>query len=174
MFKVKTPGLLLWGQIWQHCCWICIHRVGASDYNMFCFVDVRLEQKAMFMRFSWNTFWRAIKWAVRWDFQQSGMCDQQRLRPACAYAQTDQRLCLSLTYSVNVKLLTDLYLEFLSLKGGCTGSSESTLIKMPHCWKSSVMAQMSSGREINSDSCCNVSSHKTSSPSATGVHNFAP
>ena len=26
--------------------------------------------------------------------------------------------------------------------GGCTGSSESTLIKMPHCWKSHVMAQM--------------------------------
>ena len=24
----------------------------------------------------------------------------------------------------------------LSLKGGCTGLSESTLVKMPHCWKS--------------------------------------
>ena len=23
-------------------------------------------------------------WAVTWDFQQCGMCDQQRLRPACA------------------------------------------------------------------------------------------
>ena len=30
--------------------------------------------------------------------------------------------------------------EFLSLKGGCTGSSESTLVKMPPCWKSYVMA----------------------------------
>ena len=30
--------------------------------------------------------------------------------------------------------------EFLSLKAGCTGSSESTLVKMPHCWKSLVMA----------------------------------
>ena len=33
-----------------------------------------------------------------------------------------------------VKLLTEHYLEYLSLKVGCTGSSESTLIKMPHCW----------------------------------------
>ena len=31
-------------------------------------------------------------------------------------------------------------MEFLSLKGGCTGSSESTLIEMPHCWKSHVAA----------------------------------
>ena len=41
-----------------------------------------------------------------------------------------------------VKLLTEHHLEFLSLKGGCTGSSESTLIKMPHCWKSHATAQI--------------------------------
>ena len=35
-----------------------------------------------------------------------------------------------------VKLLTEHHLEFLSFKGGCTGSSESTLVKMPRCWKS--------------------------------------
>ena len=34
-----------------------------------------------------------------------------------------------------VKLLTELHLEFLSLKGGCRGSSESTLDKMSNCWK---------------------------------------
>ena len=39
-----------------------------------------------------------------------------------------------------VKLLTEHHLEFLSLKGGCRGSSESTLVKMPHCWKSHVRA----------------------------------
>ena len=33
------------------------------------------------------------------------------------------------------KLLTEHHLECLSLKGGCTGSSESTHVKMPHCWK---------------------------------------
>ena len=35
-----------------------------------------------------------------------------------------------------VKLLTEHYLEFLSLKGGCRGSSESTFVKMSNCWKS--------------------------------------
>ena len=58
------------------------------------------------------------------------MCDQQSLRSACAYAQSDQSLCKSLEYSMRVKLLTEHKLEFLSLKGGCTGSSESTLVKM--------------------------------------------
>ena len=28
-----------------------------------------------------------------------------------------------------------------SLKGGCTGSYESAIVKMPHCWKSHVAAQ---------------------------------
>ena len=39
-----------------------------------------------------------------------------------------------------VKPLTEHYLEFLSLKGGCRGSSESTRVKMPHCWKSHALA----------------------------------
>ena len=41
---------------------------------------------------------------------------------------------------MSVKLLTEHNLEFLCLKGGCTGSSESTHVKMPHCWKTHVMA----------------------------------
>ena len=65
-------------------------------------------------------------------FPKCGMCVQQRLRPACAYAQTDQSLCWSLICSMTVKLL--------SLKRGCTGSSESTLVKLPHCWKSHATA----------------------------------
>ena len=69
------------------------------------------------------------------------MYDQQWLRPACVYSQTDQSLCYSLKYSTSVNLLTEHHLEFLSLKGVCTGSSESTLVKMPHCWKSHVAAQ---------------------------------
>ena len=77
-----------------------------------------------------------LKWAATWDFQQSSMCDQQSLRSACAYAQSDQSLCLSLEHSMSVKLLTEHHLEFLSLKAGCRDSSESTLVKMPHCWKS--------------------------------------
>ena len=35
-----------------------------------------------------------------------------------------------------VKLLTEHHLEFLGLKGGCRGSSKSTLVKMSNCWKS--------------------------------------
>ena len=41
-----------------------------------------------------------------------------------------------------VKLLTEHHLECLSLKGGCRGSSESTHVKMPHCWKSHSLAQL--------------------------------
>ena len=43
---------------------------------------------------------------------------------------------------MSANLLTEHNLEFLSLTGGDTGSSESTLVKMPHCWKSHVMAQL--------------------------------
>ena len=48
------------------------------------------------------------------------------------YAQSDQSLCSSLAYSMSDKLLTEQHLEFLSLKGGYTASSESTHDKMPH------------------------------------------
>ena len=68
-------------------------------------------------------------------------CGQQRLRSACAYVQSEQSHCSSLEYSMSVKLLTKHLLEVLSLKGGCTCSSESTLVKMPHCCKSHVTAQ---------------------------------
>ena len=44
--------------------------------------------------------------------------------------------------SMSVKILFEQYLEFVSLKGGCTDSSESTLVKMQHCWKSHVAAQI--------------------------------
>ena len=41
-----------------------------------------------------------------------------------------------------VKLLTEHHLEFLGLKGGYRGSSESAHVKMPHCWKSRALAQL--------------------------------
>ena len=78
-------------------------------------------------------------WAATWDFQQCGMCDQQSLRSACAYAQSDQSLCWSLEHSTSVKLLTEHNFGFLSLTGGCSGWSESTLVKMPHCLESRVV-----------------------------------
>ena len=42
---------------------------------------------------------------------------------------------------VTCKLLTEHHLEFLGLKGGCTGSYESTHVKLTHCWKSHALAQ---------------------------------
>ena len=47
--------------------------------------------------------------------------------------QSDQSVCELLEYS-------EQHFEFLSLRGGCTGLSESTLAKLPHCWKSHIEA----------------------------------
>ena len=94
------------------------------------------------------------------------MCDQQSLRSACAYEQSDQSLCLSLEYSMTVKLLTERHLEFLSFKGGYAGSSESTFAKMPYCWKSHVVAQ------FNLLSTC-IYVLKINESQSTNYHNLA-
>ena len=52
-----------------------------------------------------------------------------------------------------VKLLTEHQLEFLSLKGGCRGSSESTLVKMSNCWKSHAVAQIYYFYKKSADIC---------------------
>ena len=39
---------------------------------------------------------------------------------------------------MSINLLTEHHLEFLSLRGDCRGSSESTHVKMLHCWKSHI------------------------------------
>ena len=59
---------------------------------------------------------------------------------------------------MGVKLLTEHHLESLSLKGGCTGSSESTLVKISHCWKSHVTAHMSSATFVIGVSMVNCDS----------------
>ena len=41
-----------------------------------------------------------------------------------------------------VKLLSEHHFEFLSLEGGCRGSSESTHIKMSNRWKSPAAAHI--------------------------------
>ena len=65
-----------------------------------------------------------------------------------------------------VKLLTEYHLEFLSLKEGCTGSSESTLVKMPHCWKSHVTAHLSRSAYLSALDCFLMSSFITPNLSA--------
>ena len=47
---------------------------------------------------------------------------------------------------MTINRLTEHHLEFLSLKGGCTCSSESTLVKIPHCWKIHVTAHLFKNR----------------------------
>ena len=47
-----------------------------------------------------------------------------------------------------VKLQTEHHLEFLSSKGGCKGSSESTLVKMYNCWKSDAAAHLITGLKM--------------------------
>ena len=52
-----------------------------------------------------------------------------------------------------VKLLPEHNLEFLSLKGSCRGSLESSLVKMSNCWKSHAAAQFSQGQVHSADNC---------------------
>ena len=44
---------------------------------------------------------------------------------------------------MTVKLLTEHHMEFLGLTGSCRGSSKSTHVKIPHCWKSHALAHLS-------------------------------
>ena len=57
-----------------------------------------------------------------------------------------------------VKLLTEHHLEFLSLTGGCGGSSESTLVKMSNCWKSQSTAHIAHAVNVQNTKFqrCNV------------------
>ena len=49
---------------------------------------------------------------------------------------------------MTVKLMTEHNLELLSLTGGCTCLSESTLVKLPHCCKSHVTAHILTKRAM--------------------------
>ena len=68
--------------------------------------------------------------AATCDFQQCGMCDQK------GSDQPTHRHSLIRSFANHFEF------EFLSLKEGCTGLSESTHVKTPHCWKSTVAAQL--------------------------------
>ena len=66
------------------------------------------------------------------------MCDQQSLRLACACAQSDRGLCLSLECYVTVGLLPGSRLGFVP--GGGGGWSGSARVGIPHCWRSHATA----------------------------------
>ena len=61
----------------------------------------------------------------------------------CATSKASDQPAHTPAYSMIVKLLTEHHLELLSFKGGYRGSSESTHVKMAHCWKSHALTQIS-------------------------------
>ena len=61
---------------------------------------------------------------------------------------------------VTCKLLTDYHLEFLSLNVGCRGSSESTHVKMPHCWKSHALAHFFSEQGVRGNALMSKASEQ--------------
>ena len=65
------------------------------------------------------------------------MRDQQSLRSACACAQSDRSLCLSLECYVTVGLLPGCRLGFVP-GGGRAGLGPR--VRVPHCWRSHATA----------------------------------
>ena len=68
-----------------------------------------------------------------------------------------------------VKLLTEHHLKFLSLKRGCRGSSESTHVKMPHCWKYHTLARITFYNEYIVANCTRASDQKSHLYSVSGT-----
>ena len=74
----------------------------------------------------------------RHEISNNVVCATSKASDQPAHTRSLIRAFTSRLNILSFRLLTDHHLEFLSLKGGCTGSSESTLVKMPHCRKSHV------------------------------------
>ena len=108
-----------------------------------------LTKKAIYMYFL--QIWLYISYLSMknkmscYEISNNVVCATSKASDQPALTQTDQSHCKSLDYSMSVKLLTEHHFEFLSLIGGCTGSSESIHVKMPHCSKSHVAAQLCCG-----------------------------
>ena len=80
-----------------------------------------------------------IAYEPRYEISNNVVCATSKGSDQPAHTRSLIRAIASRLNILYVKLLTEQHLEFLSLKGGCRGSSESTLVKTPHCWKSHVM-----------------------------------
>ena len=90
----------------------------------------------------YGKFWKPWLFGTELNFIKYEPWQEISYNVVCATSKGSGQPAQSLEYSMIVKLLTEHHLEFLSSKVGCTGSSESTLVKMPHCWKSHVTAHM--------------------------------
>ena len=69
--------------------WICVVFLSRKPYPLLSTCSNQETSRHYWITAEWN---ESI-WAVTWDFQQCDMCDQQSLRSACAYTQSDQSLC---------------------------------------------------------------------------------
>ena len=102
-------------------------------------IPVRIFQKDDFEN---NQMSRYMRFPTMWYVRLAS------LRSACTYAQPAHTHSLIRAFASCLNILwvlsywPNIIWSFLSLKGDCKGSSESALYKMPHCWKSHVMAQM--------------------------------
>ena len=81
-----------------------------------------------------------IRQKVWHEISNNVVCATIKAPDQPAHTRSLIRAFASRLNSLSVKLLTEHHLEFQSLKGDCTGSSESTLVKMPNCWKLHVTA----------------------------------
>ena len=80
---------------------------------------------------------------MRHEISNNAVCATSKGLDHPAHMHRLIRAFASLLNILTVKLLTERYFAFLNLTGGCTGSAESFHAKIPHCWKSHVVAQMS-------------------------------
>ena len=94
--------------VWSHCWFylivlkytVKVKKNGLADAKLFHFDrifhnGVGWGQRGDSIEPPWTPSGSAFgyNWTMSSDFQQCGMCDQQSLRSACAFAQSDQRLC---------------------------------------------------------------------------------
>ena len=86
-----------------------------------------------------NLIWKTIS-VWRQEISNNVVCATSKASDQPAHKCSLIRAFASCLNILSVKLLTEHHLEFLSLKRGYTGWSESTLVKMPHYWKSIVTA----------------------------------
>ena len=121
-----------WSQVWHLTHWIMVLPI------QICYAVTILKYSSLVICFVFR------KYEPRHEISNNVVCATRKAsdQPAHmrslirAFASRFNILCMS------VKLLTEHRLEFLSMKGDCTGLSEYTLVKMPHCWKLHLTAQL--------------------------------
>ena len=84
----------------------------------------------------------AHNWASSREKLSSGVCEQQRRRPACASAQSDQRLCYSLFGKYHINACYKWNFNFLASHCSWAGWFESHFVGNPEDRFSHVAAQL--------------------------------